>query len=137
MGNVSRETRLFFIIFLSFLIIGILIPGCGEDSITEDISGFNKKIEARTDIKDAEELMKMYHEHRYGEDTSNIVIEGEKLYSNRHRITLIKNGSSGQAEKLVMVAKVEKTKWKVLMVERNWRCISDKGESDWGLERCE
>ena len=46
-------------------------------------------------------------------------------------------GAQVKAEKLVMVAKVEKTKWKVLMVERNWKCITQNGETNWGLERCE
>ncbi len=136
--NVSRETMWIFKVFLSFFVLIFLVPGCGEDSIAEDYSVFNKAIEEKEDIVDAGQLMKLYHEYRFGSDSTGIDIQHENLYSRRYRAVLIINKNhDGDSEKFVMIAKLEGKKWKVLSVERNWRCISKNSESDWGIERCE
>ena len=57
--NVSRETIVQSFVFCAFYaLFSVFIAGCGEDTVLDDISGFNKIIEKRTDIRSAREVMK-------------------------------------------------------------------------------
>lgn len=138
--NVSRETRhnkqLIFVLFFCFLAI---FPGCGEDSIPVDVSSFNKTIELRKDLKSAKEVMLEFYSSYHSEGGRDIKVTEENLTPGRFRVTLINddlNDDSALAEKLVMVVKQDGTKWKVISIEKNWKCHKGRGHSGWGTEPC-
>mgnify|MGYP001618561841 CR=1 FL=1 len=137
--NVSRETFRKFAVFFVFVLFLAVISGCGEDAISEDISGFNKIIQLKTDIKTAKEVMIMYNDFLPGEKDSKYSLEEEPLTPGRFRVTLIRSkisDDSMEGEKLVMIVKFDGTKWKVLVVERNWKCYPGRGHTDWGIDPC-
>jgi hypothetical protein len=137
--NVSRETFRKLVIICVFGLFLAMINGCGEDAISEDISGFNKTIQLKTDIKSAKEVMILYNDYLPGERDSRYSIEEETLTPGRFRVTLIRSkipDDSMEGEKLVMVVKHDGEKWKVIVVERNWRCYPGRGHTDWGIDPC-
>ncbi len=137
--NVSRETFLRLVIIWAFGVLFATLGGCGEDALSEDISGFNNIIHLKTDIKTAKEVMIMYNDFLPGERDSKYSLEEESLTPGRFRVTLIRSkirDDSKESEKLVMIVKFDGTKWKVLVVERNWRCYPGRGHTNWGIDPC-
>ena len=116
-----------------------LFVGCGEESVSVDISAFNKIIESKKDIKSPKELIVIYLNNIYPEIDADVIIKEEKLKEDRYLITLVLDnlkGDSMKSEKFEMVAKFDGEKWKVLTIEKNWRCYPDRGNTEWGIERC-
>jgi len=137
--NVSRETFLGFCRFLAFLLLTVPMVGCGEDSISEDISGFNRVISTRYDIKSEIELARFYHDYLYSNPEAKLSFETSPQTHNRVKIVMINQrpvDPSMLAEKIEMVAKYDETKWKIVVINRNWKCRSKGDESVWGIEPC-
>ena len=138
--NVSRETIVQSFVFCAFYaLFSVFIAGCGEDTVLDDISGFNKIIEKRTDIRSAREVMIIYYNYLPGEKDSKYSIEEEDLTKGRTRVTLISDNlpdDSMRGLKLVMVTNFDGSKWKVVIVQRNWRCYDGRGHTNWGTEPC-
>jgi hypothetical protein len=138
--DVSRETiRLSFIFCAFWALFSVIITGCGEDAIRDDISSFNKIIEKRTDIKSAREVMIIYFNYLPVEKDSDYTIEEEDLTTGRTRVTLICDNlldDSMKGLKLVMITNFDGTKWKVVIVQRNWKCYEGRGHTNWGTEPC-
>ncbi|MBE2216955.1 MAG: hypothetical protein IAE90_02050 [Ignavibacteria bacterium] len=136
---VSRETMFRLLILFLFAPFLVYFAGCDDESIPEDVSLFNKKIEYNRDIKTAKELMDLYYNRSPEEPTRNLSIVEEPLTPGRFRVTLINSklaDDSREAERLVMICKFDGTKWKVVTVERSWRCYKGRGHTDWGIEPC-
>ncbi len=137
--SVSRETFRSLYKLLTFLMFSIICLGCGEDFITEDISGFNRVISTRYDIKSAEELAKFYHDHLYDNPEAKLTYETSPQTHGRVKIVMINHkpvDANMVAEKIEIIAKYDDTKWKVVVVNRNWKCKSGKGSDKWGIEPC-
>lgn len=137
---VSRETFLAsFRVFSIFLAL-VWFAGCGEDSISEDVSGINRVLSSQYDIKSAEHLAKFYYEYLYSNPNSKLSIEIFPQTHNRVKIVLTDvNPSNGSmfAEKFEIIAKQNETTWKIVVVNRNWKC-RPKGETgEWGIEACD
>lgn len=124
---------------MTFLIFAVPIAGCGEDSISEDISGFNRVISTRYDIKSEIELARFYHDYLYSNPEAKLSFETSPQTHNRVKIVIINQrpvDPNMLTEKIEMVAKYDETKWKIVVINRNWKCRS-KGESgEWGIESC-
>lgn len=137
--NVSRETFLAaFKVFGVFLVL-VWFVGCGEDYISEDVSGINRVLSSQYDIKSAEHLAKFYYEYLYSNPNSRLSIEIFPQTHNRVKIVLTDanpSNSSMLAEKFEIIAKQNETTWKIVVVNRNWKCKS-KGElGGWGIDPC-
>ena len=137
--NVSRETFSTILRFLTIVLFSAIFAGCGEDTISEDISGFNKVLSTRYDIKTPEDLAKFYHDHLYDNPDAKLTYELIPQTHSRVKIVMINQKPVDRkmlAEKIEMVAKYDETKWKIVVINRNWKCRS-KGESgEWGIESC-
>ncbi len=136
--NVSRETSKIRN-YCYILAIFLLCQGCGEDSINEDITAFNKIIESNKEIKSAREVMIMYYNFLYSETDGKYTITEEELPRNRFMVVLIRDDigdDSMQGEKFVMIVKHEESKWKVVTINRNWKCYPRRGHTSWGTEPC-
>lgn len=136
---VSRETFSAISGFFAIMLFFVLFPGCGEDTISEDISGFNKVLSTRYDIKAPEDLAKFYHDYLYDNPEAKLTYEMSPQTHNRVKIVMINQNPVDPnllAEKIEMVAKYDETKWKIVVINRNWKCRSKGEPSEWGIEPC-
>lgn len=124
--------------FLKLIFLTIFLSGCGEDSVKLDISGFNKMIEFRTDFKSAADVMNEFYKNYYGNIDDRCKVSEENLTPGRFRVTLIREPifeGPLSAEKFLMIVKFDGLKWKVLIVERSWKC-KGKIDEEWGTVQC-
>lgn len=120
------------------IITGCMFYGCGEDAVKEDISVFNKSIELRTDISTASEVLVDFYKIFYGSIDDKCRITEENLTPGRFRAILVREPifeGPIAALKFVMIVKFDGTKWKVLIVEKSWKCRGDL-DGKFGIEQC-
>ncbi len=137
MFHVKQFLRI--IIKYLFLCTFSVFYSCGEESVHLDVSGFNKRIEYRTDFKTAKDVMYEFYNLYNNDENNNLQLSEENLTPGRFKVTLINsrlNDDSMAAEKLEMIVKHDGTKWKVITVEKNWKCHNDRGHGDWGIQPC-
>lgn len=134
--NVSRETfgnLLNVLFFAGFL---TLLCGCGEDSISEDVSGINKILSVKYDISSAEELSRFYHDYLYNNEEGKFTYELSPQTHGRVLVVMINHNPVHQnmaAEKFELLVKKNETTWKIVVVNRNWKC---RGKNEWGIDPC-
>ncbi|HMQ78574.1 MAG TPA: hypothetical protein PKE39_01330 [Ignavibacteria bacterium] len=136
---VSRETFSSILGFLAIALFSTIFSGCGEDTISEDISVFNKVLSTRYDIKAPEDLAKFYHDYLYDNPEAKLTYEMSPQTHNRVKIVMINQNPVDpnlHAEKIEMVAKYDETMWKIVVINRNWKCRSKGEPSEWGIEPC-
>ncbi len=137
---VSRETFSSILGFFAIMLFFAIFTGCGEDTISEDISGFNKVLSTRYDIKAPEDLAKFYHDYLYDNPDAKLTYELIPQTHSRVKIVMINQKPVDKnmlAEKIEMVAKYDETKWKIVVINRNWKCRSKGESSEWGIESCQ
>jgi hypothetical protein len=125
--------------FCYILVIFILFSACGEDSIKEDTSAFNKIIENNDGLKSAEDVLILYYKYARPGEEKGYTVTSEKLPRHRYMVILIKDNmadDSMQGEKFTMLVEQKEKFWKVITVERNWKCYPRRGHSSWGTEPC-
>ena len=135
-SNVSRETILKITAVFAFLIILVCFWGCGEDSISEDVSGINKILSAKYDISSPEELARFYHDFLYDNEEGKFTYELSPQTHSRILVVMINHNPVHQnmaAEKFELLVKQNETTWKIVVANRNWKC---KGSSEWGTNPC-
>ena len=134
--HVSRETfgnLLNVLFFAGFL---TLLCGCGEDSISEDVSGINKILSVKYDISSAEELSRFYHDYLYNNEEGKFTYELSPQTHGRVLVVMINHNPVHQnmaAEKFELLVKKNETTWKIVVVNRNWKC---RGKDEWGVDPC-
>ena len=133
---VSRETfgiySRVFVILLPIVVFG----GCGEDTIKDDISGINQILSSKYDISSAEELARFYHDYLYDSEQGKFTYELSPQTHNRILVVMINHNPVHQnmaAEKFELLVKKNETTWKIVVVNRNWKC---NGSDEWGVEPC-
>ena len=139
LSNVSRETFSRIWMLLVFTLLLGLITGCGEDSIPEDVSGINKVLSAKYDISSAEQLAKFYYGYIYNNPGSKLTLEISPQTHGRVKIVLIDHNPARDnmlAEKFEIIAKQNETTWKLVVVNRNWKCKSTGEAGEWGTDPC-
>ena len=117
----------------------VLLTSCTEKFEFVDPMEFNEKIANRKDIKNGEELIKVFYNYPQNEGIPNLAIESKKLGQDRFEITLIHDGledDSQRATKIVMTAEHQNETWIVLEVKRNRKCYDGRGHTSWGTEWC-
>ena len=137
---VSRETYSVILGFFAIILFFAIFAGCGEDTISEDISGFNKVLSTRYDIKAPEDLAKFYHDYLYDNPEAKLTYEMSPQTHNRVKIVMINQRPVDKnmlAEKIEIVAKYDETKWKIVVINRNWKCRSKGDSGEWGIESCQ
>lgn len=137
---VSRETFSVILGFFAIILFFAIFAGCGEDTISEDISGFNKVLSTRYDIKAPEDLAKFYHDYLYDNPEAKLTYEMSPQTHNRVKIVMINQRPVDKnmlAEKIEIVAKYDETKWKIVVINRNWKCRSKGDSGEWGIESCQ
>ena len=122
------------------LIISIIIlTSCSESFDIKDSTEFNKKIETRTDIATAEQLIEIYYNYPLNEGTPKLEIESKELDNELIEVTLIHDGQeddSQRATKIVMTAELKDQKWTVHEIKTNRKCWDGRGHTNWGTEWC-
>ena len=134
---VSRETLAKIRAFLAFLLL--FISSCSEEAVKIDVLEFNKTLEKANELKTAKDVMRLYFDSLPGEKDTNFSVTEEQLSGGNYRITLIRTklkDDSAEGEKYVMVAELTGSTWKVISLEKNWRCYKGRGHTDWGIDPC-
>jgi len=133
---VSRETfGIYSRVFVNLLLI-VVFGGCGEDTIKDDISGINQILSSRYDISSAEELARFYHDYLYDSEQGKFTYELSPQTHNRILVVMINHNPVHQnmaAEKFELLVKQNETTWKIVVVNRNWKC---KDSDEWGIKPC-
>lgn len=141
---VSRETWKYIRYGCYGILIAIVafisIRGAMEDaSINEDVSAFNGLLEEMHDIKSPEDIMHRYYKFVRKDSVTDYIMTVEKQPRNRFMIVTVRGNlrdDSMAEEKFRMLVEDEKNHWKVVMVERNWRCVEGRGDTGWGIDKC-
>ena len=121
------------------LISIIILTSCSESFDIKDPADFNKKIETRTDIATAQDLIEIYYNYPLHESKPKIEIESKEIGNRLMEVTLIHDGQeddSQRATKIVMTAELKDKKWKVHKIKTNRKCWDGRGHTDWGTEWC-
>ncbi|MAX79875.1 MAG: hypothetical protein CL843_06845 [Crocinitomicaceae bacterium] len=124
--------------FFSILTI-ICLTSCSEKFKLIDPTEFNKKIETRTDIATAKQLIKIYYNYPLNEGTPKLEIESKELGNGLIEVTLIHDGQeddSQRAIKIVMTGELIGQKWTVHEIKTNRKCWDGRGHTNWGTEWC-
>lgn len=117
----------------------IILTSCSESFNDKDPTEFNKKIETRTDIATAEQLIEIYYNYPLNEGTPKLEIESKELDNGLMEVTLIHDGQeddSQRAIKIVMTAELIGQKWTVHKIKTNRKCWDGRGHTNWGTEWC-
>jgi len=117
----------------------IILISCAENFDILDSAEFNKKIETRTDIVTAEQLIKIYYNYPPNEGTPKLEIKSKKLSNGLIEVTLIHDGQeddSQRATKIVMTTELTGKKWIVHEIKTNRKCWDGRGHANWGTEWC-
>ncbi len=126
----------------SLLILFGLLSACSNEFEQSDITKFQQKIENKTDIQSAEELIRLYYPHRIDENSEGnptLTIDQKDLGNNKTEITLIHEGlldDSQRSLKIVMTAQKNGDKWTVLEIKKSRKCYKGRGHTNWGAEWC-
>ncbi len=121
------------------LISIIILISCSESFDVKTPTEFNNKIETRTDITTAEQLIKLYYNYPPNDGTPKFEIESKDLGAGIIEVTLIHDGQeddSQRATKIVMKAELTDEKWTVHEIKTNRKCWDGRGHTDWGTEWC-
>ncbi|MDG6882440.1 Uncharacterised protein [Phocoenobacter uteri] len=126
---------------ITFLLLTIFLTACSENEKfeTKDPAEFNQKIEKRTDIETAEQLIKIYYNYPTEEGSPKLDIKSKDISNGLTEITLIHDmleDDSQRAIKIVMIAKHNDKKWLAQQIKTNWKCWEGRGHTDWGTEWC-
>ncbi len=115
------------------------MTSCSENFDAIDQIEFNKKIENRTDIKTAEELIEIYYNYPENEGVPNLTFDSRKMKNGFEEITLIHEGledDSQRATKIVMLVEQSNKKWVVKEIKTNRKCWDGRGHTNWSTEWC-
>ncbi|RPD91651.1 hypothetical protein EGM88_14515 [Aureibaculum marinum] len=121
------------------LIAIIFLTSCSENFDIKDPAEFNKKIETRTDIATAEQLIEIYYNYPPNEGMPKLEIESKELGNGLIEVTLIhdeQEDDSQRATKIVMTAELTGEKWIVHEIKTNRKCWDGRGHTDWGTDWC-
>lgn len=105
-----------------------------------DVAEFKTQVNERTDIATVEDLMLLYYNYPPNEEgASNIEVTGEQRRGT-YVATLVHDkiaDDSMRGIQLVLTAIKQKDgSWKVLGVQKNWKCWEGRGHTDWGVALC-
>jgi len=134
---VSRETCGNYGLFLVFLLV--FFSACSEEAVKIDVLDFNKSLENAKEVNTAKDVMRLYFNSLPGEKDTNYSVTEEQLSDGNYRITLIRTrlkDDSAEGEKFVMIAEMIGSTWKVVSLEKNWRCYKGRGHTGWGIDPC-
>jgi PBP1b-binding outer membrane lipoprotein LpoB len=124
---------------IQILIITFILTSCSENFDAIDPTEFNKKIENRTDIKTAKELIEIYYNYPENEGVPNLTFDSRKMKNGFEEITLIHEGledDSQRATKIVMLVEQSNKKWVVKEIKTNRKCWDGRGHTNWSTEWC-
>ncbi len=125
------------------LVVLILIisslSACVNQYETIDTNKFNQKIEMKTDIQSAKELIEFYYNYPSREGKADISIQTKELGQNKWKAILIHDNlkdDSQKALKIVMKAKMLNGKWIVEEIKKSRKCYKGRGHTSWGKRWC-
>ncbi|MDP8162379.1 membrane lipoprotein lipid attachment site-containing protein [Pasteurella skyensis] len=124
---------------ITALLLTIILTACSENFDIKDPTEFNQKIEKRTDIKTAEQLIEIYYNYPPNEGIPKLDIKSKNIGNGLTEITLIhdmQEDDSQRATKIVMEAELKNKKWIVHQIKTNRKCWEGRGHTDWGTEWC-
>ncbi len=107
--------------------------------MSEDVSGINRVLSSQYEIKSVDHLARFYYEHLYNNPDAKLTIETFPQTHNRVKIVLVDNNPAHNnmlAEKFEIIAKQNETTWKLVVVNRNWKCKSTGEAGEWGTDPC-
>jgi len=108
--------------------------------IEEDADDLNHEISAHGGAMTPEEIIKMYYPHQVNPEGKEIItIDKEDLEDGNVKVTLIDDNmvdDSQKTSKIEMTMQPVGEAWKVLKIEKQWKCYEGRGHTDWGIQSC-
>jgi hypothetical protein len=110
--------------------------------LEEDPADLNHLISAHGGTLSPEQIMKMYYPHEVdpeAEGNETITISKEELEDGSIKIILIDDNMMDDAQKATkteLTLEPVGTAWKVLKIEKQWKCYEGRGHTDWGIQSC-
>lgn len=108
--------------------------------VTNDIAEINQKLMRETQPLSPKQIMKMYYPATVGAEGNESITITQSIANNGNTIvTLIhdnRSDDSVKAEKYIMELKNSEDKWTVISINKNWKCRTGRGNTDWGVELC-
>jgi hypothetical protein len=108
--------------------------------IEEDPDDLNHNISAHGGGITPEEIMEMYCPHEVNPGgKEEITMTKQDLDDGNIKVTLIDDNMEDDSRK---TSKIEITMepigvaWKVLKIEKQWKCYEARGHTDWGIQSC-
>lgn len=95
--------------FFHILSLFLLLNSCSDTHDLIDPTSFNEKIESRTDITTAEQLIEIYYDYPPTEGIPLLAIKSKELSNGQHEVCLIHDGHQDdalRATKIVMTAEL-------------------------------
>ncbi|MEM7298861.1 MAG: hypothetical protein AAF391_11415 [Bacteroidota bacterium] len=125
--------------FFAVLPLIIFLSACTERFEIIDPAKFNRKLESRTDIETAEQLIEVYYNYSPNEGIPDIEIVSKTSDSGWVEVTLIHDRQPDDAQraiKIVMTATLVGERWFVQQIKMNRKCYKGRGHTNWGTEWC-
>lgn len=112
-----------------------------EKFIIVDTDDINQKLNKRIENLSAKEVMKLYYPINVNGKEGNEKIEvSEKNAENGNTLIILIHDNllddSLKGEKHIMELKMTNNKWTVISIKKNWKCQSNRGHTQWGIEMC-
>jgi len=121
------------------LILWSALYSCSNDLQQLDTRNVNEWLSTRSDIENAEDLIREYYGDIPEEGNSSVSVERTDLIGSRTQVTLLHDGlldDSQKAVQLIMAVQKRGQKWEVLEMQKNWKCHPGRGHTEWGIEPC-
>lgn len=107
--------------------------------IEEDATDLNHEISAHGKALIPEEIVKMYYPHQAASTKETISINKEKMEDGNTKITLIDDNMVSETQKTTKIELILQPvgkAWKVVKIQKQWKCYEGKGHTDWGIQTC-
>jgi len=112
-----------------------------EDFINIDPTALNLTLSNTTDVKSAEDIVKLYYNKTADsvEGNEEITIKSTKQDEKISVVTLIHDNivdDSMRTMKVIMMIIHIENRWKIISLRQNWRCYPGRGDTNWTINSC-
>lgn len=107
--------------------------------IEEDATDLNHEISAHGKAMIPEEIVKMYYPHKAETTKQTISINKEAMEDGNTKVTLIDDNMASETQKTIKIELILQPvgkAWKVIKIQKQWKCYEGKGHTDWGIQTC-
>ena len=111
-------------------------------ALEEDPTDLNHLLSAHGGTLTPEQIMKIYYPHEVNpeeEGNETITISKKELEGGTIKVCLIDDNmmdDSQKTSKIELTLEAVGSAWKVIKIEKQWKCYEGRGHTDWGIQSC-